>query len=65
MKKAIILDYATEQNEPSTPFKQIFLIPEDKEERDKALRKLWVATFNEDADDEDIPIADPIGSTSF
>lgn len=52
MRKAIIVDYLIDQNEPSKPFSQVFILPDDKEERDKALRKLWRLTFL--GTDEDI-----------
>ena len=53
MRKAIILDYICDQNAPSKPYTQIFVIPDDTEKRDKALRKLWCETFIGDKPDED------------
>jgi hypothetical protein len=55
-QKAIILDYRCGQNEPSTPFKQIFVLPDDEGERDRALAQLWYETFigkDDDLDEED------------
>lgn len=51
MKKAIILSYVTEQNEPSIPQNILLEIPDDPAEREAVLRNEWDNHF--DGWDED------------
>ena len=58
-QKAIIIDYLCDQNAPSTPFKQLFVLPDDEDERNQALRKLWCETFlGSEEGDDDYELAD-------
>jgi len=60
-KKAIILDYLEDQNEPSSPFKQVFVLPDDTTCRNRALGQLWYETFvgdDEKATPEDYDLED-------
>lgn len=41
MKQAIIVPYAADQNEPLRPISKIVGIPDDQEERDQALSRLF------------------------
>jgi hypothetical protein len=44
-QKAIILDYLSDCDAPPTPFKQLFVLPDDENERNWVLGKLWYETF--------------------
>jgi hypothetical protein len=41
-RKAILLPYCVDQNEPSIPLRFVIVIPDDVEERDVLLRKLFI-----------------------
>ena len=54
-KKAIFLAYVCDQNEPSKPFSQVFVLPDDEAERDEALRDFYAESVVGDREDN-IPI---------
>ena len=57
-QKAIILDYLEDQDEPSKPFNQIFVLSRDTEMRNRALGQLWYETFVGDGTPEDYDLED-------
>lgn len=58
MKKAILLPYHIDQNEPSIPFKNIYSVPDDVAKRDQELRELFNYYVGEVDDLNDIEVYD-------
>ena len=58
-RQAILLPYCVDQNEPSTPLKFIFNVPDDVVERDKLLRALFIEHVCDDVEEADIHISEP------
>ena len=55
-KKAIFLTYLCDQNEPSQPQRQVFVLPDDEAKRDAALRAFYQECVLDSDEDEEVPI---------
>ncbi len=58
MRKAIILPYAVDQNEPSRPISTLVDIPDDEQARDELLNRLFVEYVLDSDDDLELIIND-------
>ena len=58
MKKAIIVPYAVDQNEPSRPISKLVDIPDDTQERDELLKQLFVEYVLDSEDDLELTITE-------